>query len=368
MHPTRLEINIQQFIKNLKIIRSQIGQSKFCLPVKANAYGHGLVGISKIAESYVDYLAVACLDEGSELRKSGIQIPILVFGAFDEEQISGLIDNKLTITISSLYKAKLLADYCNINSLQATVQIKVDTGMNRVGVRPQSAYELIDYVLNSNVLKLDGIYSHFTSSEELNSVITHQQLNNFMPIVNYIKKNNPLVLCHIANSGAICNYPESYLDMVRPGILSYGYFPSIVSQNNNLNLNQIKPCLSLKSKISYFKVVSKNMGISYNGLYKTKEQTRVVTIPIGYGDGYRRCLSSIAPVLIGGHKYFVAGIICMDMFMVDIGSNGVAYVGDDIVLIGQQGNQEILLQEIALLCNTISYEILCGFNARIPRI
>ena len=368
MHPTVLEIDIKQFIENLTLIRSQIGTAKFCLPVKANAYGHGLCGISKIAEPYVDYLAVACLDEGEELRNAGIKLPILVFGAFDEEQISGLITNQLVITISSHYKAQLLVDYCRQNLITAQVQIKLDTGMNRVGVRQDSAGALIDYVLNSNVLELVGVYSHFASSEELDSATTYKQLADFMLIVNYVKKCNPQIICHIANSGSLCNYPESYLDMVRPGILSYGYFPSVDSQYSNSILGKIKPCLSLKSRVSYFKVVMENSGISYNHLYITNEQTRIVTVPIGYGDGYRRCLSNIAPVLIGGKRYKIAGAVCMDMFMVDIGASGEAYVGDEVVLIGRQLGEEILLQQIASLCNTISYEVLCGFNERIPRI
>jgi alanine racemase len=364
MHNTIIEIDSQQFIKNIMLIRSHINNNKvkFCLPIKANAYGHGLVGIANLAQ---DYVGVACLDEGVKLRVSGIAKPILVFGSFSEEQMEELIKNDLEVTVSSLYKAQCLAKYCELNRLIGRVHIKVDTGMNRIGVRVESVNDLIDYVLQSRFLNLVGVYSHLASSDSPADSFTQEQISKFIQVVNYTRKHKPNAICHLANSGGVCYYPDSYFDMVRPGIMSYGYMP------NNLFLNgdylQTLPCFKLKSIVSYFKVVGANQGISYNHTYITSEETRIVTIPIGYGDGYRRCLSNLGEVLIRGNRYHVSGNICMDMMMVDIGKNE-AYVGDEVVLIGRQGNQNITLENVVAKCNTITYEILCGFNERIPRV
>jgi len=365
MHPTIIEIDKKQFELNLNAIRQLVRVKKILLPVKANAYGHGLIPIAKIAESVIDYFGVACLDEGITLRKNGIGKPILVFGAIDEEQIPGLVDNDLEITVSSLFKAELLHKFCTENNKNCKIQIKVDTGMNRVGVRPESFPVLFNYILSSPVLELVGIYSHLAMSEELDKSITASQMSIFRNIVEDIRKIKPGVICHIANSGGVCYHQDSYFDMVRPGIMSYGYFPGPEITKGVLSV--IKPCFSLKSRVSYFKVIKADSGISYNHYYHTTGMTRVITIPLGYGDGYRRGLSNIGEILLRGKRYKIAGTICMDMFMVDIGLDE-AYVGDEVVIIGKQGNEQILISELASKLNTIIYEVLVSFNERIPRI
>ena len=368
MHPTKIIISQHQLRLNLQAIRRQIGPAvKFCLPVKANAYGHGLLEVSLFAEPYVDYLAVACLDEGRLLRQNGIRLPILVFGAIDEEQIPGLVQNDLEITISSLYKANLVAQFCQPLGKCAKIHLKVDTGMNRVGIRAENLLNLVEFVLANPFLDLRGLYSHFASSDELDSALTEQQLSIFKQVARDVKKLKPDVICHIANSGGVCYFPDSYLDMVRPGILSYGYFPA--SNNRLAALANIRPCFSLQTRVSYFKVIANGQGVSYNHSYQVANQaTRIITLPIGYGDGYRRGLSNQAEVIVRGHKYRVCGNICMDMLMVDIGPAGEAYVGDEVVLIGKQQEQEILITELAAKLDTIVYEILVGFNQRIPRV
>lgn len=367
MHPTIILINSGIFKSNLQAIRQSVGADvKICLPVKANAYGHGIEGISKLAEPFVDYLAVACLNEGALLRLIGIRKPILVLGAIDEEQIPGLIQNDLEITISSLYKAKLVSAFCHKIGRTCKIHIKVDTGMNRIGIKAKNAPSLIDFALSEKTLDLIGVYSHLAESEESDRSFTMSQIDSFRQLANYAKARNPNIICHLANSGGLCYFPENCFDMIRPGILSYGYFPG--EKIKTSPLNQIKPCFTLKTKVSYFKAIEQGDSVSYNRKYKADSLTRIVTLPIGYGDGYRRALSNKGSVLIRNNKYPIAGNICMDMTMVDIGANGTAYVGDEVILIGRQGDQEIKLEEVALLCNTISYEILCCFNDRIPRI
>lgn len=374
MNNTYIEIDSARFIKNLQSISNWINKDrsgeeqkvKICLPVKANAYGHGLVQMSKIAEDFVDYLAVSCLDEGVQLRQNGIKKPILVFGGFSNGQANDLIINNLELTITSLPSAKFVDELCSQSNLSCNVHVKVDTGMNRVGVRPDDAMELINYVRDSKWMKLVGVYSHLASSDKPDDDTTKLQISQFSKVVKHVRKVNPEIICHLANSGGICYYQDSFFDMVRPGIFSYGYTPGWRAVDDLLN--QVQPCFSVKSQVIYFKVVAKNSGISYNHRYITPIQTRIVTIPIGYGDGYRRILSNCGEVLIGGHKYTVAGTVCMDMIMVDIGPEAAVNIGDEAVLIGSQGSNEISLNSVAKKCNTITYEILCGFSERLPRV
>lgn len=375
---TIIEINQTQFITNLLSIKEILKYNaldsniKLCLPVKSNAYGHGLPEMAKLAEPIVDYLAVARTEEGLTLRRHGLTKPILVFGTFRSEQITDLVINQLEVTIPSIIRAKQIIDVCRQLKKTCNVHIKIDTGMNRIGVRTENAWDLINLVLNSPELQLVGVYSHLASSDLINDPYTHKQINSFKVIVDKVKQIDNGIICHIANSGGLCHYPEAYFDMVRPGILSYGYFPND-SYASTLKiqtpvLNDIKPCFSLKSQVAYFKVVAPLSAISYNQKYITSTQTRIVTLPIGYGDGYRRGLSNTGDALINGKRYKIAGTICMDMTMVDIGPHGTAHVGDEVVLIGKQGDHAITLESVAQKCQTITYEILCDFNDRIPRV
>lgn len=362
-HAAWIEIDCAQFRKNLTLIKQSIGkETKLCLPVKANAYGHGLKELAPIAQDLVDYFGVSCLREGVALRQVNINKPILLFGAIDEEQIEDAIIHDLEITLSSLYKAQLVHAKAAALNKPCSVQIEVETGMQRTGIRIDSLPSLIEFVIQSPYLSLKGIYSHFATADQPNHPQTYMQLQRFDSVVKHYRPLFNDVIFHIANSGGLAYYPQSHYDMVRPGILVYGYLPCLSSPM----LTQIKPFFTLKARITFFKVVQANQGISYNHHYTTTSQTRIVTIPIGYGDGYRRALSNKADVLIHGKRYPVAGIICMDQFMVDLGQD-TAYVGDEVVLIGTQGQQTITLQEIAERCDTITYEILCGLNDRLVR-
>jgi alanine racemase len=377
-HPTWAEIDVKQFRKNIQIVKSFIGKSLYCLPIKANAYGHGLAEIGKIAvEEGVDYLAVAHASEGVFLRKEGIYVPILVMGAIHKEQVEDLLDYDLEVSVSSRLKAELIRDKCKKLQKQCKVHLEIDTGMHRTGMQPESAILLYKELSSDSFLDVVGIYSHFASTDEHGN----KQMETFKNICEEIASitKKPLIK-HIGNSAGITSFSECFLDMVRPGLLTFGYEELNQErevQNNSVNLlslntvvsrlNGIAPCFSLKSKVSYFKVVEKNKGISYNQTFYTQKKSRIVTISIGYGDGYRRDLSNKGQVLIRGKKYPIIGSICMDQCMVNVGEDDV-FVGDEVVLIGKQGVEEITLQHIAKLCNTIPYEIVCGLNQRVPRI
>ena len=364
-HPAWVEINLAQFKQNIAAIRAFIGNRKLCLPVKANAYGHGLVPIAKAAvEAQVDYLAVSCLQEGALLREAGIHCPILVLGAIHEEQLAELIKYQLEFTLSSLYKAELTARKCLELQAPCKVHVEVDTGMQRTGVRPATAVALLDFLYASAFIEVVGVYSHLATADLPGNAFAQAQIQAFRELVETeVLKDGRKPMIHLANSGGVCFYPESHFDMVRPGLLAFGYFPPAADTFHG----QIAPFFAVKAKVSYFKVVPQDQGISYSHTYTTRQATRIVTIPVGYGDGYRRALSNRAGVLIRGQRYPLVGNICMDQFMVDIGQHE-ARVGDVATLIGRDGAQEVSLDEIATLCDTIPYEILCGFNDRLPRI
>lgn len=358
-----IEIDLKQFKKNIKIIRSNIKKARFCLCVKANAYGHGIIEIAKVAEREgIDYLAVANLIEGIKLREANVKLPILVLGTFHENQIKDLIDNDLEITISSFLKARLLNKYCSKMKKRCKVHLKVDTGMRRIGVKPETAFLLYNYLKEDICFSLKGIFSHFACADIKDHPMNAIQIKTFEKFLKKIKPDKSII-CHMTNTAALCSFEHSFYDMVRLGALPFGCY----SQDLPNKFIDIKSIFSVKSKVSYFKVVEKDQGISYGHRFITKKPTKIVTIPIGYGDGYSRALSNIGEVLIRGKKFPIIGTICMDQFMVNI-HDKEAFIGDEVVLIGRQQTQEISIKEIALLCRTISYEVLCLFNERLPRV
>jgi alanine racemase len=366
-HPAWIDIDLVQFKANLHAIKQHIGpQTKICLAVKANAYGHGLIPIAKAAEtSKVDYLGVSCLQEGILLRQAHIKIPILVFGAIHVEQIQDFIDYDLEFTISSQYKAKLVAYACAELKQTVKVHLEIDTGMNRTGVRVETAPELLNYLLNEECFMLKGVYSHLATADEPEHPFTSLQIKKFIDfLVKYDLKDNKQILCHLANSAGVACFKEAHLDMVRPGLLAFGYYPRADIPEA---LQTIKSFLSIRAKISYFKKILKGEGVSYNHTHIAKDDVHLLTIPLGYGDGLRRCLSNKASILLNGIRYPMVGNICMDQFMVDIGRDP-GYVGDIVTIVGKEGDEEITIQELSHLAGTIPYEILCGFNDRLPRI
>lgn len=363
MHPAWIEIDLGQFKRNLLLLKNIISPVRLCLPVKANAYGHGLASMALAAEEAgVDYLAVAHLSEAIKLRQALIKIPILVLGAIHEEQIPDLLAYDLEFTLSSSFKASLVAKKCHALKKRCRVHIEVDTGMRRTGMLPKTALELFSSLKDNPYFDIVGIYSHLATGTHAQDPIALSQINSFKELINLLPASKTLIT-HLANSSGTLFFPSAYFDMVRPALIAFGYIPDSVDKQ----FEKLAPCFSLKAKVSYFKVVEKGQGISYGHSYTTQQKSRIVTIPVGYGDGFRRDLSNRGSVLIRGQRFPIVGTICMDQFMVDVGDNSI-YVGDEAVLIGKQGDQEITIKEIAALCNTIPYEILCLFNDRMPRV
>jgi alanine racemase len=361
--PTRIVVDLDHLAFNLHAIRAHVGVPVMGI-VKANAYGHGLVPVALHLQAQgVEQLGVAFVEEGIVLRQAGITAPILVLGGIFGPQIAQFITHDLEITVSSLDKLRKVEAAAQALGRKAVIHLKIDTGMERIGVHSYSAKPFIEAALASQWCVLKGIYSHLACADDPASPMTLLQLERFLEACAHIERAGaPMPVRHLANSGGILHYPQTYLDMVRPGILLYGVLPDPASQATIA----VKPALSLISQVVYFKVVKAGNPVSYGATWAPTEDTRVVTVPIGYGDGYPRALSSRGQVLIRGHRYPVVGRICMDQFMVDIGRDSV-WNEDEIVLIGQQGEAAITAEAVAQVAGTIPYEILTGLNERIPR-
>jgi alanine racemase len=368
--PTRAEIFLNNLRNNLSIVRSFVNNNvKIMAMVKANAYGHGLYEISsELLKQGVEYLGVAFLEEGIYLRKCGITAPIVVLGAIHTDQIAEFIHHDIEITSSSIDKSAAIATVAKDMGKDAKVHLKIDTGMERIGVHWNHAERFIETSYECKSMTIKGVCSHFAKAET-DPDFTSQQLNRFESVLNMMEKKRLLPeLVHIANSAGIMNYKNSHYTMVRPGIMLYGYNPNGYLPDVRFGDRKLKPIMTLKTKVAYFKVVPAQTGISYNHTYRTSKQTRIVTLPIGYGDGYFRQLSNKGEVIIRGKKYPVVGTICMDQCMVEIGMDGSAYNGDDVLLFGEMDGNTIPLESLCDKVGTVTYEFLCGISSRVPRI
>jgi len=365
VRPTYAAVNLSHIDENLDAIRSKVKSSRVMLILKANAYGHGLKDVSLHLADRVDYMGVAVLEEGLYLRQIGIKTPILVMGGVWNSQIPQYIQNDLTLTASSVEKLEQIDQIALSMKKKVRVHLKIDTGMERIGVHYYNAETLLKAALSCQKnVEIEGIYSHFANSDSANLTHSHLQLERFNNVLHFFEKNNlPMPIRHIANSGAVLQIPESYFDMVRPGILMYGVYPS----QECVRSIRVKPALSWKSRVVYFKVVKPGHPVSYGSIWQSDHQVRVVTIPVGYGDGYFRSMSNKASVIIDGKKYPQVGRICMDQIMVNI-EWGTAYNGDEVTLIGESGKESITVEDLAGWADTIPYEILTNINTRVPRI
>ena len=301
--------------------------------------------------------------EGEELRRAGITVPVLVMGGIFGRQVAQFIAHDLEITVSSLDKLRQVEAAAESMGRQAVVHLKIDTGMERIGVHSYHAGPFIEAAVASRWCDIKGIYSHLACADDPDSPVTARQLERFLGACDHFQRvGAPMPLRHLANSGGVLHFPATWLDMVRPGIVLYGVLPDPSSRRTV----DVRPALSLSSRVVYFKVVKAGNPVSYGATWAPTVDTRVVTVPIGYGDGYPRSLSSTGEVLVRGARHPIVGRICMDQFMVDIGQ-GSAWNEDEVVLIGAQGGDAISAETVAQWAGTIPYEILVGLNDRIPR-
>jgi alanine racemase len=361
--PTWAEINLGNLAYNFHQVKKAVSSGvKVMVTVKADAYGHGLIPVAgKLVSCGVDYFGVASIDEGIELRKAGIKSPILVLGMVLTKDIEPLFKYGLTQSVSSQSLTDALNRLAVKKRKRINVHIKVDTGMGRIGVLYHDALRFIKKTSKLKYLNIEGIFTHLPCADT-NRSFTLYQIEIFKQLLEELKRSGiHIPLVHTANSLGVSGYKESYFNMVRPGLIIYGLHPA-----QDLPF-KLKPVLSLKTRAIYVKKVPSGWGISYGHIYVAEKSTRIVTLPIGYGDGYPRILSNQGPVLIGGKRFKISGRVCMDQIMVDVGDAAVK-IGDEVVLIGAQGKNKITTEELAGLAGTIPYEIVCGLGSRIPRL
>tara|TARA_R110002020_G_scaffold21373_34_gene72422 strand:- start:2854 stop:3999 length:1146 start_codon:yes stop_codon:yes gene_type:complete len=362
--PTRIRVDLDAISHNLQALAAHAGVPVMPI-IKANAYGHGLVRVGLHLQAQgAGQLGVAFLEEGIALRRAGVTLPILVMGGIFGPQAATVIANDLEVTVSSIDKLRQVEAAAESLGRRATVHLKIDTGMERIGVHSYHAGPFIEAALASRWCDIKGIYSHLACADDPDSPVTARQLERFLGACAHFERvGAPMPLRHLANSGGVLHFPETHLDMVRPGIALFGVLPDAASRPTV----ELRPAMSLVSQVVYFKVVPAGDPVSYGATWAPAADTRIVTVPIGYGDGFPRALSSRGQVLVRGQRHPIVGRICMDQFMVDIGPAGTAYNEDEVVLIGQQGGQAIRCEDVALAAGTIPYEILVGLNGRIPR-
>ena len=334
--------------------------------VKADAYGHGVQAVAQTAiDAGAAYLAVALIEEAMELRECGISHPVLVFGGELQSQIRHIIQHDVEITIFSKGFARELSRMALKNNVKCMVHVKVDTGMGRVGVPHHDAVDFISDIIDLDGIEIKGIYTHFATSDERDKEYANLQLKRFDDIIRQLADLNiNIPLKHAANSGAILDMPATYYDMVRPGVMMYGYYPSTETTESVV----LKQAMRFKSKVSFVKEVPGGTAVSYGRKYVTREPTRIATIPVGYADGYNRLLSNRGKVIINGHVYPVAGRVCMDQILIDVGMRHPVAVGDDVLLFGSDGENGFSVYDICELVNTIPYEVCCWISKRVPRV
>jgi alanine racemase len=365
VRPTLVEVNLNSLTYNLNAIRKKVNPSKVMAILKANAYGHGLVPVAKHMQSLgVDYLGVAVLEEGILLRESGIHMPIFVLGGILGNQVPHFIKHKLTIAASSIEKLENIEEAASRMGMTARVHLKIDTGMERIGVHYYNAEGLLKASLKCRHIQVEGIYSHFANADRIDLSHAHLQLERFNEVLYFYEKHSlPTPIKHMANSAGILQIPESYFDMVRPGILLYGVYPSHEIPQTVI----VQPALTWKSHIVYFKVIKPGHPVGYGSMWESDHLVRAVTIPVGYGDGYFRSMSGKAKVIIRGKRYPVIGRISMDQIVANIEWE-TAYNDDEVILIGETDKTSITCNEMAEWAGTIPYEILTNINTRVPRI
>ena len=365
MRPSFVEVNLNHLRHNLDQIRKHTDNIPVMAVVKSNAYGHGLLKVAQLYEKLgVNCLGVALMEEGICLRESGISLPIVVFGGVLPRQIPEYLEWDLEFFVSSPEILRVTKTFCKSVSQRAKIHLKLDSGMGRIGINTADSESFIEEAVRAEHITVKGVCSHLACADDPENPLTLKQVERFLAAVSVFERlGAEIPLRHLANSGGVLYFPETHLDLIRPGILLYGVYPDVSSPH----VLDVRPALQLKSQVSYHKSIPAGFSVSYGSTWTSEKPSVISTIPLGYGDGYRRQLSNCGEVLINGKRRSIAGRVCMDQFMVNC-ENEAIKTGDEVVLIGQQKDQSITVEEISALADTIPYEILTNLNERLPRI
>ncbi len=364
MHPrTSARIHLDRLRFNFREIVKKIAPARLIPVVKADAYGHGAIPVSRcLVGEGADFLAVAQYQEARELRDSGIDVPILIFGRLFPDELCGAIRAGFRITLFGVEDIRWIERVPG--SQAACVHVNVETGMGRVGVLIDQEPEFFDHLARSRRCVWEGLYSHFATSDEADKSYACEQLNRFNTLLKRLKANGPLPpMVHMANSGAVLDMPDSYFGACRSGIMLYGHYPS-AETSRSIPLKQV---MTLKTAVAHLRRLPAGHNVSYGRRWKTERETTIAVLPIGYADGVRRHLTGRLQVLIGGRRYPVVGTITMDQIMVDVGDDRVA-VGDDVLIWGDTEDGSIQVLDVAEAMGSIPYEMTCGVSRRIQRV
>lgn len=370
--PSRIyaTIDLDAVTWNLENMKKNISEdTKIIAVLKADAYGHGAVPIAQHIESlpYIWGMAVACVEEGIELREAGIKKPILILGYTFAEDYPTIIEHDMRPAVFTFEMAQHLSDAAVKMNQTAKIHIKIDTGMGRIGYRDMD--EAVPEILKISKLpqiEIEGIFTHFARADENETTPAYIQLEKFQKFIQKLEENGlSIPMKHCSNSAGIIRMKEANMNAVRAGIILYGLYPSDEVEKEPVPL---RPVMELKTHISYLKTVEKGTAISYGGTFVTKKETKVATIPVGYADGYCRGLSNKGYVLIHGKKAPIIGRVCMDQFMVDVTEIKDAKILDEVTLLGRDGKEKITLEELGNISGRFNYEFACCISKRVPRI
>jgi len=358
--PTWAEVDLSLLRANLRLFKSRLSRrTKLLFVVKGNAYGHGAAACAKAAEGtrLADWLGVSSVEEGISLREAEVRLPILVLGSlFPFESFLAAAEYGLTPTVASLESAKRLVEAAARLKRRVYCHLKIETGMGRIGMTPEAAIGVARFLSAQKGVRVEGIYTHL-SCAETDAAFTTRQLRRFQAALAEIARvSGPVELRHAANSAAALRRPASRYDMVRPGLALYGLYPGF------------EPILSLKTKVVFIKIVPQGTPLGYGASFKTRRRSKIATVPLGYADGVSRGLSNKGYALLGGRRCPIVGRVTMDMLALDATSAPQSRVGDDVVLIGRQGEDRITANEIAAALGTIPYEITTALSNRVPRV
>lgn len=351
---------------NLDAIRARVGDRKVLAAVKANAYGHGAVEVSRMIErtGAADWLGVATVSEGLELRDAGITLPILKLSVARGDEVAAAVAARLTLCVTDAASIEEAAAAASALGTTATVHLKVDTGMRRIGCEPEQAPGLAQLADATDGVRLEGLFSHLPISDSpRGDEFTRDQIALFRATADEVEAVHGPLLKHLANSGAVLGHPDAWLDLVRPGIIVYGAYPDPEAQRTV----PLVPGLEWRTRVTFTKPVRAGETVSYGRTWTAPRDTWIATVPVGYGDGYSRLLSNRGRMLIGGRSYPIVGRVCMDQTMIDLGPDTGVQVGDEVVLVGRSGDEEITTSEIAEAMGTIPYEVTCLITRRVAR-
>lgn len=376
LRPTHLVVNLSQLRRNVEAIRAKVSPARVLVMLKANAYGHGIDGVAPYIEPFVDAIGVAVLDEGIHLREIGITKPVLVAGGALPGQVGYYLEHDLTLTVSTPAVLEAAEEVSRVMGRRLKVHLKIDTGMERAGVRWYEAEDFLEMSLRCKHIEIEGIYTHFANSETLEPAgmqrkngfsYASTQLERFNEVLSFYDKHSlPYPpLRHTANSAAILNLPESYFDMVRAGVMFYGVYPD----DESLRSVPIAPALTWKSQVVYSKLTLPGNPVSYGSLWVSDHPVNIATIPCGYADGYFRRMTNQPKIILHGKKYQQVGRICMDQCMLNL-EDDHAEVGEEVILLGQTaaGDAYISAEDLAAWAGTNSYEVMTNISARVPRV